>query len=357
LSGASEKRHGEVITSRRGFFWVGVERVAGGHGTVPRGPMYVEWEEPADARHPVPLVLVHGGGGQGLDWLGRPGGLPGWTTYLVQEGYTVYVVDRPGHGRASFHPDVLGPMGEPPTYERAMARMTSAANGPMDHPTASLHTQWPGTGEIGDPALDSFMASSGPMLADWGAAHALEQARGAELLDRIGPAVLITTSAGGPMGWLTADARPELVRAIVALEPLGPPFAEDPALGRSLEWGLTQAPLTYEPPITDPSKLRRVTHDPPYPGRTPLILQEEPARSLPNLRGIPIAIVSGEASWFAHQDGQTVEFLKQAGCDAEHLRLAEHGVHGNGHLMMLEKNSREVLQVILDWLEAKVGRG
>ena len=55
-------------------------------------------------------------------------------------------------------------------------------------------------------------------------AHALERQLGAELIDRLGPAVLFTHSAGAPAGWLIAAARPELVRAIVALEPFGPPF-------------------------------------------------------------------------------------------------------------------------------------
>jgi pimeloyl-ACP methyl ester carboxylesterase len=34
---------------------------------------------------------------------------PGWATLLVQAGYKVYVVDRPGHGRPPFHPDLDGP--------------------------------------------------------------------------------------------------------------------------------------------------------------------------------------------------------------------------------------------------------
>ena len=41
---------GPVTTSRRGSFWVGVsDRVDGPLGTVLRGPMYVEWEAPADS--------------------------------------------------------------------------------------------------------------------------------------------------------------------------------------------------------------------------------------------------------------------------------------------------------------------
>ena len=104
---------GELVTARRGLFWVGDETVSLPQGTVPRGQMFVQWEAPATVTKPYPIVLVHGGGGQGTDWLGTPDGRPGWATFLLQEGYAVYVVDRPGHGRAPFHPDVLGPMGSP----------------------------------------------------------------------------------------------------------------------------------------------------------------------------------------------------------------------------------------------------
>src|SRR5690242_5388026 len=109
--------------------------------------MFVQWEAPVEVARPYPLVLVHGGGGQGTDYLGTPDGRPGWATRLVQEGYAVYVVDRPGHGRAALHPDVLGAMGVPFSYELATAFFTRA-----DHPTAHLHTQWPGPGDLGDPA-------------------------------------------------------------------------------------------------------------------------------------------------------------------------------------------------------------
>ncbi len=37
----------------------------------------------------------------------------------------------------------------------------------------------------------------------------------------------------------------------------------------------------------------------------------------------------------------------------EHLRLEEHGVHGNGHAMMRETNSEAVAAVIGDWIGEK----
>src|SRR5215471_13607867 len=101
----------EPRTTRRGFFWVGIEKTQHPAGTTVRGTMYVEWEAPAEERRPFPIVLVHGGGGQGTDWLGTPDGRPGWAQLLVDEGYAVYVVDRPGHGRSPYHTDLLGDMG------------------------------------------------------------------------------------------------------------------------------------------------------------------------------------------------------------------------------------------------------
>jgi pimeloyl-ACP methyl ester carboxylesterase len=319
----------QPITSRRGFFWTGSERVESQWGTVIRAPMYVQWEAPPKVTKPWPIVLIHGGGGQGLDWLGTPDGRPGWATMLVERGYEVYVVDRPGHGRSAYHPDVIGPMGPPLPMQAGEAIFRAPSE-------AHLHTQWPGTRDDDDAALTAVVTATGPMPADRALSQALDQARGAELLDRIGPAILFTHSLGGPAGWLIADVRPDLVRAIVAIENIGPPFAEVPELGISLEWGLTSAPLTYEPAVDAPAELK---------GKP---------RHLPRLAGIPIAIVSAEASPFAHYHDEMVGFLEQAGCDVDSVRLAEHGVHGNGHGMMLERNNAEALEPIARWVESKI---
>jgi len=343
------RRHleGEPVSSRRGFFWICDQTVTLPAGTIPCGPMFVQWEAPEEVSKPYPIVLVHGGGGQGLDWLGTPDGRPGWSSFLVEEGYAVYVVDRPGHGRSPFHPDVLGPMGALFSYEIVSALLTNCVDGPLAHPTAHLHTQWPGSGNPDDPSVLQFTAGSGPLLADTPAAHALERERGAALLDEIGPAILVTASLGCPMGWLTADARPSLVEAIVAVEPYGPPFREDPELGVSLDWGLTAAPMTFDPPAASADELLRApARDGP--------LQAEPARTLSALAEVPIAIVTAEASIFVDPSTATAAFLRQAGCRVDEIALAEHGVHGNGHLMMLERNNREALAPIVRWLEDAV---
>jgi pimeloyl-ACP methyl ester carboxylesterase len=333
---------GPLVISEQGGFWAGIGRRRIEAGTVPEAAMYVQYQVPADLRHPFPVVMVHGGGGQGTDFLSTPDGRPGWATRFLQAGFAVYVVDRPGHGRSPYHPGVLGPIaGPPPSYEFMAWLFCTGAGQPG--------SQWPGTGEIGDPALDQLLASQGPPMPTF--AENEEQMRrcGAELLDRIGPAVLVTHSMGAPFGWLVADARPGLVKAVIAVEPIGPPFTELPGFGR-LDWGLTAAPITYEPPVEDPGELRTQLRSAGAEGLQDCLVQAEPVRSLPNLKGFPIAVVAADTSPFAPVQHGVADYLAQAGADTELLRLPEMGITGNGHLPMGEKNSDEVAEVLMTWL-------
>ena len=200
---------------------------------------------------------------------------------LVQDGWAVYAVDRPGHGRAPLHPDVLGPMGPPFSYEFASGLFAGGTTGPMAYPPGiEAHTQWPGSPDPDD-VLDQFMAGTGPMLVDMREAHRLEQDRLAQLLDMIGPAVLLSHSAGGPAGWLAAEARPDKIAALVQIEVLGPPFLNNPDMGVSLEYGPTDLPLEYDPPVSDPAEL-----------------QDGTQRKLVNLSKFPILMMTSESSVF-----------------------------------------------------------
>ncbi|WP_075790904.1 alpha/beta hydrolase [Massilia putida] len=338
-----------LTLAEQGHFWVNIERRALDGASVACGQMFVQYQIPAQQRHPHPIVMVHGGGGQGLDYLGTPDGRPGWATWFLRQGYAVYVVDRPGHGRSPLHPDAMGAMTPLPSYEMISALFTAPA--PAAWPQAAQASQWPGSGVPGDPALDQLMAGMGPMLADLKLSQSLMQSAGAALLDRIGPAILLTHSMGGPFGWLVADVRPELVKAIVAVEPLGPVFDEfAPGIGR-LEWGLTAVPMQFDPPAVHPSELRTERRTAPGPGQVDCLLQAEPARLLPNLKDLPILVVTAEASLFAPFNHGAADFLLQAGAAAEHLRLEQVGIYGNGHMMMAEKNSDQIAQEIGRWLE------
>ena len=314
-------------TLRRGHFWITGERVARDGATFQRGPMFAAWETPEQVTRPYPVVLVHGGGFQGTEWLDTPDGRPGWAQRLIEAGYAILIVDRPGHGRSPLHTDMIGPMGPPFSYGGGQQIYCPPV-------TEGRHTQWPiATGDT--EAMDQFIAGYGPLPADLAASEDMDADRLARLLDRIGPAILLTHSASGPSGWLAADRRPGLVRAIVSVEPMGPPFADIPNIG-PLRWGLTASPLTFDPPRTSPESVR----------------EADPATlRLPNLAGLPIAVVTGDTSSFAPASPPIVAMLKAGGAAAELLHLPDHGVTGNGHGLIYEKNSDSALVPVLAWLE------
>ncbi|MFJ5488446.1 alpha/beta hydrolase [Hansschlegelia beijingensis] len=314
-------------TVRRGHFWIAGDRVELAGKTYQRGPLFAEWETPEQVTRPWPIVLVHGGGFQGTEWLDTPDGRPGWAQRLVEAGYAVVIVDRPGHGRSPFHVDTMGPMGPPFSYEGGRDIYFPSS-------CAERHTQWPFAPDD-ERAMDEFIAGYGPLPADLALSEDIEADRLARLLDRIGPAILLTHSASGPVGWLVADRRPGLVKAIVAVEPMGPPFADIPNIG-TLTWGLTAPPLSWEPPAKTPAELREA----------PL-----GSRTLPSLTGLPIVAVTAEASAFAAASPPAIEQLKAAGAAAELLHLPDHGVRGNGHGLIYEKNSDEALAPVLAWLD------
>jgi len=50
----------------------------------------------------------------------------------------------------------------------------------------------------------------------------------------------------------------------------------------------------------------------------------------------------------------TAKYLTQAGVQNTRMRLEELGIHGNGHMVMLEKNNLEVAALLQKWLEGHV---
>ena len=64
--------------------------------------------------------------------------------------------------------------------------------------------------------------------------------------------------------------------------------------------------------------------------------------------------MTSEDPKFGVLNAASIAYLRQAGCAVDELRLADAGIRGNGHFMLLETNNRDVLQVVLDWIEATV---
>jgi hypothetical protein len=75
-------------------------------------------------------------------------------------------------------------------------------------PQAKLHTQWPGTGTVGDPIFDAFYAAQVQFQRDITLSEDQNAHAYTALLDRIGAAHIVTHSQAGPYGWRIGDMRP-----------------------------------------------------------------------------------------------------------------------------------------------------
>ena len=349
--------------ARHGFFYAGgkyVGELGPDKESTMGGAMYFEVMVPKQIRSPYPVVFLHGAGQTGTDWLQTPDGRPGWAYNFLDMGYVVYLQDFPARGRSQYVPGVDGTPGQlnlnirtAPNLEETFT--AAAARG--DFPQAKKHTQWPGTGRIGDKVFDDFAKTQVQFLAG-PRQETLTRDANVALLDMINsPVILLTHSQGGAFGWLVADARPNLVKAIVTLEPAAPPIrGVDNAKvtyqqGGGLSWGVANSPITYDPPAASPADLKTTLEtQAPAADKVPCYVQQQPARKLKNLQNIPVLFMVGEGSYHRIFDHCLARWLNDAGVKTEYVEMEKVGLGGTGHMMMLEKNSAAIAKYMGGWL-------
>jgi pimeloyl-ACP methyl ester carboxylesterase len=366
-----------LMLAKQGNFYIGGKYVES-NGDLPMvGQAFVEYQIPQRQIHPYPIVMIHGGSQTGTGWISTPDGRDGWAIYLLRHGYAVYVVDQVARGRSAYIVDVYG-ASRTQTREYAMQRFSTSERYNL-WPQAKFHTQWPGNAQPGDPVFDNYFASNVPSMDNREMQSKMNVDALAALLDRIGPSIVLVHSQSGQYGWPLAQARPALVKAIVAAEPSGPPvhdvvvpgaarfgvdfanatavagteiFRDDPRLKR---YGLSDIPMIYAPAVTPQSPLAFVQQDKAEaPDLVKCWRQREPARKLVAVGDRPILYLATEASFYAPYNHCTVGYLKQAGVEVSFVKLADIGLRGNGHMMMMEKNSDAIAQVIIEWLDKNV---
>jgi pimeloyl-ACP methyl ester carboxylesterase len=348
--------------AREGYFFAGGKLQTINGRQVMSGQAYVEFQIPTQKIQPYPIVIIPGAAQTATNFNGTPDGREGWAQLFLRRGYAVYIMEQPGRGRSGYQPESDGPQSYP-NIKNVEDRFTAPERA-MLWPQARLHAQWPGTGVAGDPTFDQFYASQVPFVQKPEATQAANRDAGIALLDQIGPAIVLTHSQSGPYGWALLDSRPELVKALVQVEPTFPPVHDVDFIGPAdyfrdgpvaRPWGLSAIRLTYAPAVSDPSELAFVQEDKPDgPDLLRCWLQRDPARQLPALQKAPIVVVTGEASFHAPYEHCTIKYLRQAGVKPTWMDLGRQGVHGNGHMMMLEKNSDQIADLIVQWLGKSV---
>ncbi|KAF9554875.1 alpha/beta-hydrolase [Agrocybe pediades] len=344
----------------RSYFYVGGQysAVANANGSfdaaIYSGQMYVEHLVPLHVTRKYPLVMFHGSSMTGTNFLNTPDGRPGWADYFLSQGYEVYLLDQVARARSPWQQAVDGPQS---TVDALIIEQRFTATELFNiWPQAKLHTQWPGNGTRGDPIFDNFYRSTVPSLVDQVETSNKVRAAAAALLDKIGPAIVMVHSQSGQSGWPLADDRPDLVKALVAIEPAGPPFtgATFPPITPTRAYGVSEVPLTFSPAISNASDLQtQVLFTSTSEGYT-CIGQADPARKLVNVSKVPVLVVTSESGYHTTYDWCTVDFLRKAGVGVDHITLPNVGIHGNGHMMFMEKNNIQIAdQVVNKWLTSK----
>jgi pimeloyl-ACP methyl ester carboxylesterase len=312
----AEGEAGFLTLRAQGHFYVGLEisEAAETDSVEVKNQMYVGYQLPAERRHPLPLVLIHGGGGQSTDWFSTPDGRDGWRDYFLADGFDVYWVDRPGYGRSPTNLDY----GE--LKEGGNTRIISFL---------ATAEHWPGVADDhSDPAILAWLASSPPGPY---AGNAVAASDIAELLDRIGPAILITHSAGAMSGWWAAELKPDKVAGIIAIEP-----------GASNVVTQMRSRLHFEPPLQADFM--------PVKDATDCELQGSSPSRLPRWENIQVQLVGSELGLSASLPCAAKAF-SQAGVPVRYTYLPDLGFRGNGHFMMAETNNGELARVIIGLAE------
>lgn len=258
---------------------------------------YVQWFMPADRRHDLPIVLLHGGGFTGTMWEATPDGRPGWLQDFLGAGYPVYVVDNVERGRAGWCPFTEFWPG-PPILRSAeeawsLFRVGAAADFAMRRPFAAQR--------FPTAAFDDLIRGSVPRFprqTDDAAVAAL-----GAVFDRIGRSVaLVAHSQGGEIALRAALASPERIAALVLVESSG-----FPAAGTAAGWPVLQ-----------------VVGD--HLDATPLWID------------------------LARRYRTFAADLTRQGVRNDAWFLAERGIIGNSHMPMMDDNSTDIAAEIAVWL-------
>ena len=175
--------------------------------------MYVAYFLPAACRGKLPLLLWHGGGLSGVTYETKPDGGEGWMHYFIRQGWDTYVSDAVERGRSGWTNTFKGepvflPLGDP--WERFRIGPIGSWN-----EDAAKRTTYPGT-QFPTGAYDQFMRQAVPR---WLTTDDAIIAAYIELVNKICPCVVLVHSQSGSFGFKALEARPDKIKALVAIEP------------------------------------------------------------------------------------------------------------------------------------------
>jgi len=274
------------------------------NGTYQVEQMYVQYFLPANERGAYPLLMWHGGGLTGVTYETTPDGREGWLNYFLRKGFSVYNSDAVERGRSGWaqYPDIF--KGEPVFLTTANPwERFRIGDGPYD-PDPAKRKLMPGS-QFPNEGYENFVKQGVPR---WTTTDDATIAAYIAEVDRVCPCIILFHSQAGTFGFKVAQARPDKVKALIAVEPAG---AGDPAKVGALKNIPTL--FVYGDYIERDSRW-------------------------PKMRANGIAFADA---------------MKAAGASVDVVDLPKAGITGNTHMMMMDKNNLVVAGLIQTWLEGK----
>src|SRR6476646_5648685 len=193
--------------------------------------MYVQYFLPKNRKGRVPLLMWHGGGLTGVTYESTPDGRDGWLNMFIRKGWDVYNSDAVERGRSGFAgPDVW--KSEPSFLTKANPfERFRIGQGPGSWSADPARMKpLPGT-LFPVEAYDDFTKQIVPRWLDTDDAIV---AAYTALVDKVCPCVILFHSQAGAFGFKVAQARPDKVKALVAVEPAGVGDAKQAAMLRDI---------------------------------------------------------------------------------------------------------------------------
>jgi pimeloyl-ACP methyl ester carboxylesterase len=275
---------------------------------------YAEFQSPPNARR-LPLVMWHSTSTK--TWTSTPGGPQGFQDIFLRRGFSVYIIDLPRQGRAGLACLSTTYTPDPGRDQRTFIGWRLGTWDLPGPPRFFPNSQAPHDSAF----LNQVLRARYPDNENFEDTDSVEAGAVAALLKKIGPATLVTHSGSGRFGWLTAMRSPR-VKGIVSFEPgvtVFPPGELPPP----------NASRTLEVPLADFEKLTRIPILVVYADF--LEARQSSLDGLANARAF-------------------VKALNRHGGRAEVLHLPELGIHGNSHIMMLERNNVQVANLVSKFL-------
>lgn len=297
-------------------------RITEGSDAVHRPAVFYDVLEPASGASRTPIMMIHGGAHTGACYLSTVDGRPGWAHYFAARGHRVLVPD------------------------------------------------WPGSGRSGGVPLD---------LLDGALIH---QSLAGVLQAAAEPAIVVSHSMGGTFGWKLLETHGHQIRKLIAVAPAPPGNIQRAPI-------VVSRNVDHVDVLQPAGKLRFSVDSPFFPPRAwaeakligtgtqfpvehresylaglqpiaPRVALERANVDSKQLRVTdfsgyaqkPVLLIVGtdDLDHSETTDRPIVNWLNAIGAHASFLALGERGITGNGHMLMMERNSDAIADILADWI-------